>query len=256
LQDAFSASVDCDGKASKLHELYMRFQWIAASYRQREVILYHACSQQMKNAIPHTSHSVSAMEPQPSTGPVKEEALSELEATEREMAATKQELKTMKNDPTLIKLRFNDPTLSDITIKVGDKVVHLHRIVLIRGSEYFSKCLAKDKFKVRLLILSPGLALTLRQEGGLKEIKLQEDDPEALMAILRHLYGLPYSADLADWDDGTSPLPHAMVYTTADKYQITSLKIDSYATMKDMTPRVCKPCLYQSGQLNLPSDSD
>jgi hypothetical protein len=174
---------------------------------------------------------------------------------------------------------------------------------------------------------------------------------------LRHLYGLPYPADLADWHDGTPLLPHAMVYTTADKYLITSLKIDSCATMddilrqnwgindnalswvsspdymsavrqiytgtpandlhggrdliichfvnrlrtlvkkdafvqliaetpglgadilahlyedhhfrerpdpdldwcepcKDMTPRVCRPCLYQSGKLNSPSDSD
>jgi hypothetical protein len=107
----------------------------------------------------HKSHSISAMEPQPSTGSVKEKALSELEATkreleatERELATTKQELKTMKNNPTLIKLKFNDPTLSDITIKVGERSVHLHRIVLSRGSAYFSKCLAKDRFKVRMLL--------------------------------------------------------------------------------------------------------
>jgi hypothetical protein len=75
------------------------------------------------------------------------------------------------------------------------------------------------------------LVLALRQEGDSKEFELREDDPEAMMAVLRYLYGLPYAADLAEWHDGATLLPHVLVYTTAEKYQITGLKIESCATM-------------------------
>jgi hypothetical protein len=78
------------------------------------------------------------------------------------------------------------------------------------------------------------LVLTLRQEGDSKEVELRGDDPEAMMAVLRYLYGLPYAADLAEWHDGATLLPHVLVYTTAEKYQITGLKIESCATMSDI----------------------
>jgi hypothetical protein len=42
---------------------------------------------------------------------------------------------------------FDDSTFSDLTIKLSDRVVHLHRVVLCRGSEYFRSLLA-GKFKV------------------------------------------------------------------------------------------------------------
>jgi hypothetical protein len=43
---------------------------------------------------------------------------------------------------------FDDPTLSDLTIRLCDRVVHVHRIVLCRGSEYFAKLLT-GSFKAR-----------------------------------------------------------------------------------------------------------
>lgn len=41
----------------------------------------------------------------------------------------------------LYKAYFDDPTLSDLTIQLSDRTVHVHRIVLCRGSEYFAKML-------------------------------------------------------------------------------------------------------------------
>ena len=38
------------------------------------------------------------------------------------------------------------------------------------------------------------------------------------MAVLRHIYGLPYAANLAKFGKTTSLLPHALAYTTAEKY--------------------------------------
>jgi hypothetical protein len=49
--------------------------------------------------------------------------------------------------PPLHKTYFNDPTLSDLTIKLSDRSVYVHRIVLCRGSEYFDKLLT-GRFKV------------------------------------------------------------------------------------------------------------
>jgi hypothetical protein len=42
---------------------------------------------------------------------------------------------------------FDNSTFSDLTIKLSDRVVHVHRVVLCRGSEYFRSLLA-GKFKV------------------------------------------------------------------------------------------------------------
>lgn len=49
----------------------------------------------------------------------------------------------------LYKAYVNDSTLSDLTIRLGDKTVHTHRIVLCRGSEYFTKMLT-GRFQVSI----------------------------------------------------------------------------------------------------------
>jgi hypothetical protein len=52
-----------------------------------------------------------------------------------------------------------------------------------------------------------------------------------MMALLRHLYGLPYPLDIAEWHDGKSFLPHALVYRTAEKYQIKKLQTEASQNM-------------------------
>jgi hypothetical protein len=47
-------------------------------------------------------------------------------------------------------------------------------------------------------------------------------------------HGLPYAADLAERHDSATLLPHVLVYTTAEKYQITGLKIESCVAMCDI----------------------
>jgi hypothetical protein len=47
----------------------------------------------------------------------------------------------------LYKTYFDDPTLSDLTIKLGDRTVQVHRIVLCRVSEHFA-LLLKDNLQV------------------------------------------------------------------------------------------------------------
>ena len=78
------------------------------------------------------------------------------------------------------------------------------------------------------------------QESNSKEVELREDDPEAMMAVLRHLYGLPYAADQDEWHDGATLLPHVLVYITAEKYQITELKAELCAVMSAILCSYCQ----------------
>lgn len=62
-----------------------------------------------------------------------------------------------------------------------------------------------------------------------------------MMAVLRHIYGLPYPANSAEFDKTTSLLPHALVYVTAEKYQIHALKIGSCSVMSDILLKNSEP---------------
>ncbi|GAB7324542.1 hypothetical protein MBLNU13_g08446t1 [Cladosporium sp. NU13] len=127
----------------------------------------------------------------------------------------------IKGPPALFKTYVDDPKISDITINLkDDRTVLLHKIVLCRGSEYFSNLFAK----------SPQ-----------DELELLDDEPEAMMAVLRHIYGLPYPSSSAELDETSSLLPHALVYVTAEKYQIHALKIESCSAMSDILLKNSKP---------------
>jgi hypothetical protein len=47
----------------------------------------------------------------------------------------------------MVNSHFDDQTFSDLEIKLSDRVVHVHRVVLCRGSEYFTS-LPTGSFKV------------------------------------------------------------------------------------------------------------
>lgn len=136
----------------------------------------------------------------------------------------------------LDKTYFDDPSLSDLTIKLSDRSVHVHRIVLCRGSKYFEK-LITGQFQVPMPSIRRSYclahSLTARsQESNSKITELQDDDPEAMIALLRFLYGLPYGPDAIEWHDGRSLLPHVLVYTAAEKYQVEELQARCFATIE------------------------
>jgi len=49
--------------------------------------------------------------------------------------------------------------------------------------------------------------------------------------MLRFLYGLPYPADDTHWHDGKTMLPHAQVYTVAEKYEVENLKLQVHKNL-------------------------
>ena len=63
----------------------------------------------------------------------------------------------IKGPPALFKTYFDDPKMSDIIINLkDDKMVLLHKVVLCRGSEYFSNLLAaSSQLRIcRLLVIA------------------------------------------------------------------------------------------------------
>lgn len=72
-----------------------------------------------------------------------------------------------------------------------------------------------------------------KQEAGSKEIELQEDDPDAMMALLHFLYDIPYQTDATkDWARALKS--YAEVYVVAEKYQIGALKSDVFEKMQEI----------------------
>jgi len=60
----------------------------------------------------------------------------------------------IKSPHWLYSTHFNDPTFSDLILKLSDgKVIHAHRVVLCRRSKYFSKLIAGG-FVVSIHIVS------------------------------------------------------------------------------------------------------
>jgi hypothetical protein len=99
---------------------------------------------------------------------------------------------------------FDGQMPSNLTIHLSDRTVHVRRAVLCRASKHFAE-LCREK------------------EGGVKEIQLRDDDPSAMVSLLRSLYSLSYTQDATiQW--ATSLQPHAMVLVAAEKYQIEALK--------------------------------
>jgi hypothetical protein len=53
----------------------------------------------------------------------------------------------MASSSDLYRSYFDDPALSDLKIKLSDRTLHAHRVVLCRASEYFTSLL-DGKFQV------------------------------------------------------------------------------------------------------------
>lgn len=99
---------------------------------------------------------------------------------------------------------FDSGEDSDFTVKCGNRVWQLHRVILRSGSAYFKNA-CSEKF----------------EEGCRGSIELKEEDPQYAGILLRYFYAHDYQID----DNGAPPLAvHARVYAIADKYGVSLLK--------------------------------
>jgi hypothetical protein len=71
------------------------------------------------------------------------------------------------------------------------------------------------------------------------------------MTMLRHLYGLPYSTDLAG-RHYCSLLTHALVYMATEKYQVKKLQAEASMAMKNIVSDNRKEASVMIESLDLP----
>ncbi len=99
---------------------------------------------------------------------------------------------------------FDQPALSDVTIKFGRHEIRCHKAVLAMGSEYFNTLFTNKRF----------------MESQRAVIELKEDDEDAVYGMLRHIYGFAYSISEIKGFDSPDPDFHLEVYAVADKYLV------------------------------------
>lgn len=95
----------------------------------------------------------------------------------------------------------------DFVVTCQGKQYGAHKIILVRGSEFFDKAINGGQFK----------------EAVENRMSLDEEDPQLVEIMLRHLYSHAYLKDHPSPPDITLQL-HAQVYAMADRFGIEDLK--------------------------------
>ncbi|THW99597.1 hypothetical protein D6D13_10040 [Aureobasidium pullulans] len=113
---------------------------------------------------------------------------------------------------------FNDEELSDVIIMFGEEQVFAHKVILASGSIWFEKALLGN-FSVMILITYS------INEAKKKVVELHDDTgPDAIMAMLKHIYGLHLGNTFPEWRDGDGIGCYLEVYAIGDKYDVESLR--------------------------------
>ncbi|KAH0270730.1 hypothetical protein KCU91_g7877, partial [Aureobasidium melanogenum] len=104
---------------------------------------------------------------------------------------------------------YNNNTLSDITIKFNGRQVSAHKAILAQKSAYF------------MTTFTGQFPVATSEEVDLGD----DDDPEAIHAMLRYIYDMPYAHQIT----GSSTLEEDLifclnVFIVADKYDVAGLR--------------------------------
>ncbi|KAK3699719.1 hypothetical protein LTR37_016324 [Vermiconidia calcicola] len=102
---------------------------------------------------------------------------------------------------------LDQEAFSDVTIKIGDRSIKCHKLILCHNSDYFK------------MICAPGSRFV---ETRSNIIELKDDNPQAAEAMLRYTYNLRYD-DLGSPQQQT-PKFHFDVCVVAEKYLLPALK--------------------------------
>ncbi|THX34638.1 hypothetical protein D6D10_07500 [Aureobasidium pullulans] len=103
---------------------------------------------------------------------------------------------------------YNNPALSDVIVQFGEYRLYGHKAILANGgSVWFEKALLGNFSEAKQDILDLG----------------EEDDPDAVCALIKHLYGDTYHEQDVPFDHGEYD-NHLTVYTIGDKYDSATLR--------------------------------
>ncbi|THZ17159.1 hypothetical protein D6C89_08913, partial [Aureobasidium pullulans] len=113
---------------------------------------------------------------------------------------------------------FNDEELSDVIIKFGEKQVFAHKVILASGSIWFEKALLGNFSEAKKKVIDLGT----------------EDDPDALIAMLKHQYGYGFACqDVPDERSEDCVNYYLNVYKLADFYDVDALGTDVVQSIKE-----------------------
>lgn len=107
-----------------------------------------------------------------------------------------------------LKALYKSSDYSDFKIICGNDVHKVHKAIVCSQSDFFAA------------------ACRFGQEATNGEIRLQEDKPALVKAMIQYLYHLEY--DLPDFEDSLEEeglVFHAEMYSLADKYNIRGMKV-------------------------------
>ncbi|XP_019624328.1 PREDICTED: uncharacterized protein LOC109469997 isoform X1 [Branchiostoma belcheri] len=140
---------------------------------------------------------------------------------------------------------FNNPSMSDVKLRVGDITYNAHKMVLIRSSDVFDRMLSGEwsdsARKAEAEDMSLGSSATSSDAETLKPTASDLDADEEIAAILSMAPGGVLLQDIQTGDvDSPEKVPFAVlpVFEADDSYQDTSLS--SIVDERGYT------CLYQS----------
>ncbi|GAB7332583.1 hypothetical protein MBLNU13_g04358t3 [Cladosporium sp. NU13] len=103
---------------------------------------------------------------------------------------------------------FNKAKFSDLLIKFSDREIHAHRFVLCQSSAYFDKLCGPDSHFA---------------EADRNEITLYDDDPDALEAMLRHIYNFWLRPPCLSLGTSAKVRFYCNVVVVSDKYALPAL---------------------------------
>ena len=104
---------------------------------------------------------------------------------------------------------FSRALLFDVTIKFGGRQIKCHRLILCSVSEYFNA------------ISRPN---SRWKEANSGTIELKDDDPDAVEAMLRYIYGFNYPSIEKAMVKAADVTFHLNTYIIADKYMLQELR--------------------------------
>ncbi|THX80633.1 hypothetical protein D6D04_04491, partial [Aureobasidium pullulans] len=126
---------------------------------------------------------------------------------------------------------FDDEELSDVIIKFGEEQVFAHKVILASGSVWFEKALLGNF-----------------SEAKKKVVELHDDVISgAMMAMLKHLYGMTYHEQEYPGSGKDLPEFHLDVFILGDKYDVPSLRLAARKTLLEFMSKEFKgPILWDS----------
>ncbi|KAK5173442.1 uncharacterized protein LTR77_002123 [Saxophila tyrrhenica] len=118
---------------------------------------------------------------------------------------------------------FGVAAVSDVVFQCGERSVPCSRAILTAASRPLGKLVASDS----------GF-----REAKQEVIELDDDDPEAVLAMLKHAYSFPYGDIVGKNEARRKPEFHLSVYTVAHKFEISGLQRDALRALDDSLEKI------------------